>query len=202
MLLLDRFAATALCGVIITACYSVYFLPQRHSFRPARGLMSRIDHWVPFRPQWVWVYSFLYYPFITAVVLVLDSWWHFIAAGLSYVALLIVQVALAFAFPVRTPAEWRAYEKRRLSERYLGFVQSIDKGGNAFPSMHVAVVTLTAFHLSAGMAGAPVWLFAAVWAMPVLVSLSALYVKQHYFWDLPPGMALGALVYGGFWLAY
>jgi membrane-associated phospholipid phosphatase len=131
------------------------------------------------------VYSFLYYPAILYVNLVLTTPGQFTQVASSYMLLLALQVACFLLFPVRTPQSWRVAAKQGSpSERFLAFVQRFDAPSNSFPSMHTSVAMLTALHLydRHGM---------AIFVFPALIGLSCLFTKQHYVVDIPAGAALG-----------
>ena len=77
----------------------------------------------------------------------------------------------------------------------LAFVHSFDKLVNSIPSMHVSVATLTALYLqTAFFPHYGAWA-ALAFMFPVLIALSALFTKQHYVYDILPGVAFG-------WLAW
>ena len=189
MRLADYVINLVLSGVLIVGAYQFYFWCQRNAPFEAREFVSSLDDLIPFVPRWVWVYSFLYYPAILYVNLVLKSPEQFTQVASSYMLLLALQLPCFLAFPVRTPHRWRVQPQRRaLSERYLAFVQRFDAPSNSFPSMHTSVAMLTALHLydRHGM---------AAFAFPALIGLSCLFTKQHYLVDIPAGAALG-------WLAH
>jgi len=95
-------------------------------------------------------------------------------------------------FPVKLPSEWRKNTKGKgISHKLMQTVTKFDGESNCFPSMHVSVAMLTALHL---LYNAP-FLGAWVFSFPILISLSALYTKQHYFMDLIPGAILGWAVF-------
>ncbi len=74
-------------------------------------------------------------------------------------------------------------------------MQEFDSHSNCFPSMHVSVATLTAFHLIENtifIFGANSFLF---FLFPFFIGLSTLYTKQHYFFDIPSGAALGLVAF-------
>ena len=174
-----------LSGVIIVGAYQFYFWCQRNALFEARELGTSVDDLIPFVPGWVWVYSFLYYPAILYVNLVLTSPRQFTQVASSYMLLLALQLPCFLAFPVSTPQKWRVTSAgRTLSERYLAFVQRFDAPSNSFPSMHTSVAMLTAFHLYDRHG-------TASFAFPVLIGLSCLFTKQHYLVDIPAGAALG-----------
>ena len=181
----DRVIQLIISAFLIVGVYQFYFWCQRnHAGRP-RELRSPLDDLIPYRPRWVWVYSFLYYPVIVAVNWTVSSSRHFIYVALSYMLLLGFQMAFFTLLPVVTPAEWRVAGLRRgRSERFLAFVQNFDGRSNSFPSMHTSVAMLTALHLAPAI-GAWAFLF------PVLIALSCLFTKQHYLVDIPAGAAKG-----------
>ncbi|PLW74923.1 phosphatase PAP2 family protein [Cohaesibacter celericrescens] len=182
--------------LLIVVGYKFYFLPQRFPIRGTRTPMTRLDHKIPFRPDWVWLYSGLYYPFMLSPVLFISDLNEYISLCVSFFLLLFTQIVVAFAFPVKAPTEWRNYAKHASwSTRFLAYVQRVDKGGNCFPSMHVAVAVLVALHLTQLNTIDQVTHMALLWSIPVLVAISTLYTKQHLLIDLPAGAALAAMVY-------
>jgi hypothetical protein len=95
--------------------------------RMPRRLLNPVDDRILYRPSWIWVYSFLYYPAILAVNLVIETPQEFMQTALSYLVLLFLQMSFFLVLPVETPPRWRAYNRRSgVSERFLAFVQSID----------------------------------------------------------------------------
>jgi membrane-associated phospholipid phosphatase len=186
----DYVVNVVLSGVLIVGAYQFYFWCQRNAPFQAREFGSSLDDMIPYVPDWVWVYSFLYYPAILYVNLVVDSSRHFTYVASSYMLLLALQLPCFLLFPVRTPQSWRVASQGRAaaSERYLAFVQRFDAPSNSFPSMHTSVAMLTAMHLYDRHGSAS-------FAFPVLIGLSCLFTKQHYLIDIPAGAALG-------WLAY
>jgi membrane-associated phospholipid phosphatase len=165
--------------------HQLYFWCQRHPLFPTTRFWFAVDHRIPYRPEWVWVYTPLYYFVIVCVAWVVDSFGRFLIVAGSYAALLAMQVVFFVLFPVATPREWRQCNRRRtVSEKLLAAVQRIDMRSNSFPSMHVSVATLSALHLLP-VAGTVALLF------PVLVAASCVFTKQHYLIDLPAGAGLG-----------
>jgi membrane-associated phospholipid phosphatase len=192
----DRFAQLLISVFLIVGVYQFYFWCQRNHLFPPRQLRSPLDDRIPFQPRWVWIYSFLYYPVIVYINLVVDSPRHFLYVAISFMLLLGFQMLFFTLFPVATPLEWRTCNAGRgRSERFLAFVQRFDAPSNSFPSMHTSVATLTALHLLPHV---------GVWALlfPLLIALSCLFTKQHYIVDLPAGALLGWFTFGLFKLVY
>lgn len=178
----------ALSVILIIGIYQFYFWCQRNHVTKPRQLRSRLDDAIPFQPSWVWIYSCLYYPVIVYINFVTESPRHFLYLAMSYIVLLVCQMAFFVLFPVATPPEWRVCPvgagASGPSLRFLALVQRFDAASNSFPSMHTSVAMLTAMHLAATLGP---WAF----AFPVLIALSCVFTKQHYLVDLPAGAALG-----------
>ena len=170
---------------LIIGGYQFYFWCQRNVIWQPRDLSLGIDERIPYWPVWVWIYSFLYYPMILYINLVVESPREFTHLVISYILLLGFQMIFFLLFPAQTPEGWRARNGRRnLSERFLAFVQNIDGRSNSFPSMHCSVAMLTALHLVPHLGP-------SIFAFPVLIGLSCLFTKQHFVIDVPVGLALG-----------
>lgn len=170
---------------LIVGVYQFYFWCQRHPLVPAREFRVALDEAIPYRPGWVWIYSFLYYPAILLVNLVVQSQRQFAWMALSYLLLLGFQMLFFLVIPVSTPPHWRAHNTRRnLSERFLALVQKVDAPSNSFPSMHMSVAVLTAMHLYPSVGP-------MVLGFPLLIGISCVFTKQHYLADLPAGALLG-----------
>ncbi|HEY1265812.1 MAG TPA: phosphatase PAP2 family protein [Candidatus Binatia bacterium] len=170
---------------LIVGAYQFYFWCQRHPLAASRELKVKLDERIPYRPNWVWIYSFLYYPAILYLNWVVDSPAQFTRMAANFLLLLGLQMVFFIGFPVATPASWRQLNARRtLAERFLAYVQRVDAPSNCFPSMHVSVATLTALYLYPTL---------GPWAIlfPILIAASAVFTKQHYLADLPAGAALG-----------
>src|SRR5215467_1776054 len=134
MTLPDRIIQLILSVFLIVGVYQFYFWCQRNSLAPARELKFPLDDLIPYRPRWVWIYSFLYYPVIVAINWTVTSPRHFLYVAISFMVLLAFQMAFFTLLPVATPAEWRTcVAGRGRSERFLAFVQSFDARSNSFP---------------------------------------------------------------------
>ena len=194
--MIDRVIQLVVSVFLIVGVYQFYFWCQCNPLAPARELKLPMDDLIPYRPRWVWIYSFLYYPVIVAINWLVTSPRHYLYVAISYMLLLAFQMAFFTLFPVATPIAWRECNRKRgRSERFLAFVQSLDARSNSFPSMHTSVATLTALHLYSGFGP---WVF----AFPALIGVSCLYTKQHYIVDVPAGALLGCLVFQIFQMIY
>ncbi len=194
--ILDWLTAFAIAILMIVGGYQFYFLPQKYKFRRPQSLITPIDRVIPFRPAWVWVYSGLYYPFILSIIVTIDDFRHFSYTAFNFFLLLVVQIFIAFIVPVKTPDSWRQFDPNNsVSERFLSLVHHYDKGGNCFPSMHVAVAMLAALHLFVNIGHENGFLSALVVVGTGLILLSTLFTKQHFFMDIPAGACLAIIVF-------
>lgn len=181
---------------LIVGVYQFYFWCQRNHVTAPRQLKLRLDDLIPYWPSWVWIYSCIYYPLILYLNFIVESPQQFTYVAVSYVLLLALQMVFFVLFPVTTPPQWRSFNRERtLSERFLALVQRFDASSNCFPSMHVSVAMLSAFHLLPHIGP-------SAFAFPVVIALSCLFTKQHYLVDLPAGALLGWSTYRVFALVY
>ena len=189
------YIANCLFAIIaIVGGYQFYFFVQKRH----RGIPSEfrfhIDDLIPFQPEWVWVYSGLYYPIIISLIFTVKSFAQFNYTAFSFITLLGMQLIIFYLFPVKIPQSWRDYEpSRSLSTRFLALVHSFDGLPNSIPSMHVSVATLTALHLNRNLTPLIGHYAALSLLFPVLIGISAVFTKQHYVIDLPAGAVFGVL---------
>lgn len=196
MSFLDHIVHLLMAIIMIVGGYQFYFLVQRSHMGEPIEFSYKIDDRIPFRPEWVWVYSGLYYPVILLLVFTLKTFSQFSYTVFSFITLLIMQLTVFFFFPVKIPERWRNYDRQQsLSARFLGLVHSYDGLPNSIPSMHVSVSTLAAFHLYQNLSLETGFYSLLAFLFPLLIALSALFTKQHYVVDLAPGAGLGYLNY-------
>lgn len=197
--LLGKFINFFIALVLIVGGYQFYFWPQDRSIvKVPKSLLIRLDNSIPFKPSWVWIYSFLYYPIILFLAFSVDSFKEFNYIVFNFLILLFFQLLFFIFFPVSTPERWRNFDREKnLSTRFLGLVHSYDSTSTStsFPSMHVSVATLVALHLFNLYAPQFGGWALCVYIFPILISISTLYTKQHYIVDVPAGVILGWLVY-------
>jgi membrane-associated phospholipid phosphatase len=186
----QQFAAVVTVGV--AGGYQLYFWVQRNRYRRrAVCLKTGLDDRIPFIPEWIWLYSFLYYLMIGVTVVSIQDLGegvHIIFGGLI---LLVTGCAIFYFFPTYVPHTFRQFEVNTLSTRYLAFVQSMDNDRNAFPSMHCALAT----YIGLAVMDLPI---IGVWiggAYIGFIVVSCLLVKQHVIADTIAGVALGALIF-------
>lgn len=197
----EYFIILIISVTLILGCYNVYFYIQRKKIKKSKTIIKYLayfDEKIPFRPSWVWIYSGLYYPVILFLAIKIDSYKDFVYTSFNFITLLFFQVIFFYTIPIKTPENWRCYNpSESLSSKMLSFVQKYDNQGNCFPSMHVSVATLVAFHLKTHsdlvLGG---WDFTYIYILfPVLIGVSTLFTKQHYIIDVFGGFLLGYVCY-------
>lgn len=190
---IDRLSFLGVGIALVCVGYGLYQIPQRVRLRADVSLQLPIDDWIPFRPVWTWVYLMAYYPFLGVLIFLVPSWSEFAILAANFLVMLGVHIAISLALPVRVPDDWRIRSPySTVSLWMLGRVQHIDKGGNCFPSMHVAIAVLSTFHLLR-LVEVAVPVEAMIWCFPCLIAASTVFTKQHYFADVPAGAFLGGL---------
>jgi len=182
----------AMVTFVVAGGYQLYFWVQRNRIRrPAICLKISFDDLIPFVPQWIWLYSFLYYLMFGIMIVSfqnLAEGIHIIFGGLM---LLVVSCAIFYFYPTYVPQEFRRFEVNTLSTRYLSFIQSMDNERNAFPSMHCALGT----YVGLVIMNLPVF---GIWISSlyiVFIVVSCLLVKQHVIADTIAGVVLGGVVF-------
>lgn len=180
---------TSVVAVIVVGAYQIYFWTEANNyFFKTRCLKTKLDDKIPFWPQWVWVYSFIYYFMIGLVIVSLNSLEEGIYLIFGGLFLLVIQCIWYIIYPCTVPPKWRKYKVNSISTRFLKFVQGCDKGRNCMPSMHCSLATYIAF-LTYPILSYFSFIFAG------LIAISCLFVKQHQILDIPPAILLGWIVY-------
>ena len=156
-------------------------------------VLTSWDQSIPFIPEWVWVYN-LNIPMPLTLIIVATKADQLLELIGGYIAIFIV-AALAFVVvPVHAdvlrpdltlyPATW--------SVQMLGHYYTLDEVGNCLPSLHVA------YSVYAGWWG--LQLMPRAWGYPyallgVGITLSTMFVKQHFIADVVSALILAAAVY-------
>ena len=94
MALTDYVFQLILSVFLIIGVYQFYFWCQRNVIEQPRDLSLGIDERIPYWPIWVWIYSFLYYPVILTINLVVESPRQFTHLAISYILLLGFQMTV------------------------------------------------------------------------------------------------------------
>ena len=149
-------------------------------------LNTFMDRAIPFSPAWVWVYV-LYYPFCFMPLFLLKNIDTFRRVAGAFLAEFVLAFIVFLALPVKMLRP--DVVPNSLSTTVVAAIYRFDPGFNVFPSMHVANSLLVAliFYKYDRRLGVPFM------AIAVLISLSTMFVKQHYALDVFTG-ALDSLI--------
>lgn len=148
-------------------------------------LKTKWDEMIPFVPAWVFVYGSMYAMVILPFVYVKNKliyrrmFFSFCCTGLIAYVVFLVFPTFDVLRPVSNPFDFDRF--------FLAMDNKHDSPYNCFPSLHVG------FSMSAGL-----WTYyadrsrfgAGVLIWGILVSISILFVKEHYIADLIAGMIL------------
>jgi PAP2 superfamily len=184
----------ALVAGVVVLHFGVYRLVnQVNAGRPTSAfldLSTRVDGWLPYL-GWTWVVYYAALPYVlgfgSLAVLRLPPRLAVRAAG-TYVVMMLAGGALQLLFPARSPWPAEAWPVQRFFHESVSYDPFV-----CLPSMHVALVTLTACLASAARPTTRTRI--AHGAMVALVSLSTLTLKEHYVWDVVAGGLLATAAF-------
>ena len=174
--------------------------PTGSGFRLQTGL----DTTIPFVPEMVVFYVYLFYPLVILTMLYFGfvEYKKGYALGWSLVAINAIAVLIYIVFPVST--FW--YRQELLAQPIVGNVWADqvykifagDTSFNCFPSLHAAVSTICFFtwFQYAKIKPTKITKTVAIAAFVIAsgVILSTLFIKQHYIADEVSGIALAGIV--------
>ncbi len=152
-----------------------------------------IDRVIPLIPEWSWIYEMLFI-FPIFLVLILDTVEEVKRVGFSIVMCDLVAYPVFLLFPVMSVRQ--EVPMNTASEILLNFIYYIDLPTNCFPSLHVAVSMVSAFAIYHKTKLNGIWAI----TLGILISLSTLFTKQHYFLDVVSGLMLATFCYYAFYV--
>jgi len=154
--------------------------------RPAHTLCLPGEERLPFIPEFEFIYI-LVYPLPLLMVFRLPHARRLLQAAVAFALILVAAYATYIVFPViliRPDFSSDTLAKWLLAWEYQ------DPAYNNFPSLHVALAWLVFFSCRTGRLR-PLWLA----GMAAAISISTIFVKQHYLADI----VYGALLAWGAW---
>ncbi len=177
-----RIAGMIFIGAFIGILYQMPL--QLHLFA-AHGLeATAIDRAIPFTEWTIWFYC-SYYIFLFLPFAISRDDARVARVLYALMAAAIIACIIFLLWPTRSENQVVSYDG--LTGLLWRFVQAVDRPGNYFPSLHVANAFIVARALTReGRA----WRYIApLWACAIVVSTVT--TKQHFFIDVPAGIALG-----------
>lgn len=185
---MDHPRARAALTAIVLAQWILLYGSVNHAtaFRPyVYSLETALDRAIPMTAPWIFVYS-LAYPVCIAPVFLLTLP-RLRVACLAYTLAIAASLVTFVAFPVGmgrpepAPGDYGTW--------LLGFTRWVDPPFNCFPSLHVSLDFIAGFMTCTERPAAGVGLLAAA----CVISVSTLYVKQHFALDVVAGALLAGL---------
>lgn len=147
-----------------------------------------IDDFVPFWAPSIIGYA-LYFPMCFFTFLVIKDE-NILRNGVKAYAYVVLMAVLFFVlYPTAMPRP--ELTGGGFFEFIVGKMWEIDTTANAFPSQHVSCSFLSAFLYGRYFKG-KLWIFILI---AVVISVSTMFVKQHYVWDVISGFLLAILAY-------
>jgi membrane-associated phospholipid phosphatase len=182
--------ALALAGIMLGSL-SLYLVVLKWR-GPAARLTTHLppDDWLPFRPEWVWVYliPYLVGPALVGFLRPSTFRWY-VGRGLVVVATtLLIFIAVPTRTAPRPPSEGLLGGLTAFA--YHNMVEIDEPPANAAPSLHVSLTCLLAWALCRDF---PRW-WAPAWLGTGLVWLATLLTRQHHLLDIVSGALLAAAV--------
>ena len=169
--------------------FEAYFYLLHHPARPVTVIpATAIDHAIAFSAPWVLAYFSLWIYISLPGALQANGrslFWHALGIGLTCLAGLLAYHCFPTAI-AHAPTDW--------SRMPVGeILQTVDRAGNAFPSMHVSCAVYAGLwlHRELRRCAAPRWpiLLNALWCTAIVYSTLA--TKQHVVLDVMAGLVLG-----------
>ena len=180
-------------ALLVYLCWIVAFeLVGRYAATlPTHNPTLAIDHLIPLRPEFIWFYELCYvFPLLPLVVV--DDFHRLNILLLSIVLANISAFAIYLAYPIAFP---RPELGNSLAEKILAteYAADFQPGANKLPSMHVAFAWLVYFAVRGQIRRPGEW---TVLLVAFLITLSALFVKQHIVLDVVAGILWAFLAWG------
>ena len=188
----EKWIIVLLMVILLPAGFIFLDYYSAHLYRSAGGaerLYLPVDGWIRFSPHFVWTYL-LYYPVCFLPLFLIGPIRVFRSIALGYTLQFLISFVLFAMLPIRMiRPEFHVVDS---STAVLKSIYALDPGYNIFPSLHVANAFLVAFiflKVRNKFEGAVLTIVA------ILISVSALYVKQHYFIDIAAGLVLAVVTF-------
>ena len=154
---------------------------------------SIVDRWIPFVPQWIFMYMAIYL-IIFSPLLIVKDFPTFRQLVRAYVFVFSISFLVFLIYPVKMIRPMIATQD--FSSRMVAVLYSVDKPYNCFPSIHVSAIFLSALVCLRVRRKAGIFILIGA----ILVSVAALYTKQHYFVDILGGVVVALVGYDIFFV--
>ncbi|MFO0990690.1 MAG: phosphatase PAP2 family protein [Hyphomicrobiales bacterium] len=188
-----HFREKALLALSLLALFGSGYFGIGYLTDPGRvhDLALPLDLALPFEATWVWIYIWVI-PAAVAPLFLVKSQGLYRRAILAYALTIAIACLVFLIYPVSAMG-LRAQATlviAQFSDRMVAVLYQVDPSANAFPSLHLALVTLAA--LAAWKASRLMGLILGL-SVP-MVAIAVLLVKQHFILDVVSGIVLALLI--------
>ncbi|MBA2660690.1 MAG: phosphatase PAP2 family protein [Bradymonadaceae bacterium] len=166
--------------------FAYMYLNQRPLSEPVMLPMTFIDHALPFIAITIWPYAALMIANVTLPFLLERR--EFRAVLIAYAIAIVLNVLIWSLFPTTFPRP-PLPEGASISEQFYRWLMSLDQPTNCFPSGHVTIPAVLVWGLGVQWPQRRWWM----WSLLVVMSLTIVTTKQHYFWDLLGGLGTAGI---------
>lgn len=164
---------------------------RNHLVEPVLLSFGPVDEIMPFWPWTIWVYITEYIIFLCAYF-GLRRRENVTRYFYAYMAILLFSTVVFVVYPVTFPRHDYPVTGNSISDMALLFLRThMDEPANCLPSLHVSSCFISAFCFWPENRRKAVWFF--LWS--VLVSISTMTTKQHYFVDVWTSFLLTLLAF-------
>lgn len=175
-------------GLYMLFIFLFLYVGNYNEGREFYNLSISIDNKIPFNPHFVWTYI-LYYIIALMPVMVVTDIKEFRRMVGAYLMMYFMGFLTFILFPVKM------VRPELIGDGYslwlLKKIYSADNGYNCFPSMHVANAFLASFFSFRFSMAYGIF----VYLIAFLITISTLFIKQHYIVDPVAGILLAYFVY-------
>jgi len=183
----------AVLALGLLAFFGLGYFGIGHLTDPARthSLATQFDTRLPFIAGFIWVYIWVI-PAAAAPLFLVKSQSLYRRAIIAYALTIAIACLVFLVYPV-TAIGLRAQatlDSAYFSDRMVAVLYQVDPSVNAFPSLHLALVTLAA--LAAWKVSRLMGLILGL-SVPA-VAIAVLLVKQHFILDAVTGIVLAFLI--------
>ncbi len=173
-------------GLIVFFIWVILFelVGQYAAKLPTQDITSFIDKQIPLIPPFIWSYMFCYiFPFLP--IFIVKDYHRLNVTLLSIILANLSAFILYLLYPVAFP---RPVLGHSLSEKLLSLLYKVDfqPGANKLPSLHVTFAWIV--YLACRRQRISQWGEGFIFFLSGLITLSALFVKQHVIADIIVGI--------------
>jgi len=183
---------TTVTPVFIALFFGAYLYLLKSPAYPTTVMpFTALDHFIGFEPRAIWLYVSLWV-YVSLPPVLLGTRRELFDYAAAMAATCLMGLLIFYFWPTAVPAaqvDWALYPG-------MDFLKSMDVGGNAFPSLHVATAAFSAlwFNFILSRFGAPRWVLGVNWAWCTGIVYSTVAIRQHVVVDVVAGLVMGILM--------